>query len=269
MKLSAILDVWPWRAGRGNTGEPVIFVVSYPRSGNTMVVRTLARLLDAKSFTAMPGKQRRFDRAKGDAEASRVRIVKDHVPRLDYRRDRCIFVIRDGRDSVISLAYMVRERYPITLASELADFIRWAHDNYNLGSWATHMRKVQRLRSHPGKLLVRYEDLLSESGAEFFQEVVDFAIPGHGLDRDVVAAAYADKDQVLANIGSKPKANKYWGLGIEFPPESIFYEWSKNRQLSSWRQIWPSDAKRAFHETGATEYLMMHGYETDADWWRD
>ena len=49
----------------------------------------------------------------------------------------------------------------------------------------------------------------------------------------------------------------------------MFYEWSLNRKGSNWRETWDQAAKRAFHETGATEALMELGYETEPNWWRD
>ena len=75
------------------------------------------------------------------------------------------------------------------------------------------------------------------------------------------------------NIAERLKADKssaaQWGHG-EQPDESddIFYAWSRNRQNSNWRTVFDAEARRAFHETGATEFLMRFGFETDEDWWK-
>lgn len=89
------------------------------------------------------------------------------------------------------------------------------------------------LRESPDKFLVRYGDLIASD--------------------DTFIGSW------ISSIHDR------WGFGHTFEPESMFYEWSLNRKGSNWRQTWDKAAKRAFHETGATELLMG---ETDPDWWR-
>lgn len=248
---------------------PLTFVISYPRSGNTMLMRTLAPLLDAHIFEAMPGVPDYFNKADYTRNYPNIRLVKDHVAHAHYRDDSAIMLIRDGRDVVVSLAYMTlkRGRHSFSAKSDLPDFIRWLSREYPFGDWSSHMRQVRHLASGQDKLLVRYEDILSKDGANVFAQIVRFSVRGLSLSESSIANAYHSRDNVLEQIKNAP-GNEFWGIGAEFTPDSMFYEWSKNRKGSSWRQSWDAEAKKAFHDTGATDFLIEYGYETDPDWWR-
>lgn len=251
------------------SSAPLAYFVSYPRSGNTLATRLTAKATQGQVFSAMTEGYAPFSKCIYPRSYPLPRLIKDHVAHPHYRNDRCIFVVRDGRDTVISLAFMTSQNrlHSFVDKSEIADFIRWVSQSYVFGDWATHARNLMQLLEGPDKLLVRYEDLVASE--EQFVGIVDFFDPGNILPRTHLSRLFKDRDMVAERIKSRPDVNAQWGFGQKFEPDSMFHEWSLNRQGSSWRQAWDAAAKRAFHETGATELLMEFGYETNPDWWRE
>ena len=159
-----------------------------------------------------------------------------------------------------------QNRHACSRKGELADFIRWLDQNYEFGGWTDHMRAIGALMRGPGKLLVRYDDFAASP--DVLRRIVDFVDPDHGLSIERIQATFDWKSNIFEGIGANPHARDQWGIGAEFPPDSLFYEWSQNRQGSHWHAAWDMAAKQAFHETGATEFLLEYGFETDPDWWK-
>jgi sulfotransferase family protein len=247
---------------------PLAYFVSYPRSGNTLAMRLVAEAISGQVLTAMSQGNLPFSKRIYPTNYPFPRLVKDHVAHPHYRNDRCVLVVRDGRDTVISLAFMTLQQGQHGFAdrSEIADFIRWVSNSYVFGDWATHARDLVALSTEPDKLLVRYDDLVA--GEETLCEIVNFFDPGNKLPRKHLSKVFAERDSVVERIKARPAVNEEWGFGRTFGSESMFHEWSLNRQGSSWRETWDSAAKQAFHETGATDWLIELGFESDPDWWR-
>ncbi len=101
--------------------------MSYPRSGNTLATRLTAKATQGQVFSAMTEGYAPFSKRIYPKNYPLPRLIKDHVAHLHYRNDRCVLVVRDGRDTVISLAFMTLQNRLHRFAdkSELADFIRW------------------------------------------------------------------------------------------------------------------------------------------------
>ena len=247
---------------------PLAYFVSYPRSGNTLAMRLVANATLGQILVALRDGGTSFSKRIYPRSYPLPRLIKDHEAHRHYMNDRCVLIVRDGRDTIASLAFMTLQQrgHNFSDRGETADFIRWVSKSYAFGSWANHTKNLMTLLKGPDKLLVRYEDL--SANEQTFFDVVDFFDPGNMLPREHLAKLFAERNAVVESIKAAPHVNKEWGFGLEFEPGSMFYEWSLNRKGSSWREAWDSAAKRAFHETGATEALIEFGYETDPDWWR-
>ena len=264
-----------YRLGRNDLGAPtqstapIAYFVSYPRSGNTLATRLTARATQGQIFSAMSDGFSPFSKSIYPKSYPLPRLIKDHVAHRHYLGDKCVLIVRDGRDTVTSLAFMTLQQgqHEFTNRFQIADFIRWVAKSYVFGSWAAHVEDMMTLRDRPDKLLVRYEDLTTNS--ETFRQIIDFFDPGNKLPREHLIEIFDERDAVAKKIHESPAVNEQWGFGKTFEPDSMFYDWSLNRKGSSWRLSWDKAAKRAFHETGATEALIALGYETDCNWWRD
>lgn len=250
------------------SSTPLAFVCSYPRSGNTVAMQLAAQTLQAQVLEGMPNSMFPFSKRIYPKHYPFVRLIKDHEARAFYKHDRVALIVRDGRDCMISLAFMTLKNGGHFFAKrhELANFIRWLDKDYPFGGWAKYMRDASHLAGFENKYVMRYEDFMA--GPQAFIDLVRFLDPEHRFTDAGLTRGYETRHLVFDGVKNNPAANRSWGIGAEFEPDSLFYEWSQNRKGSSWRQSWDKEAKKAFHETGATDFLIEYGYETDPDWWK-
>jgi len=151
------------------------FVVSYPRSGNTWTRFLIANLVH-------PDKDASFANIESlipDAEAMSSRFLK-RVPRprmikshqyFDHRYRKVIYVVRDPRD--VALSYydfsrkyrQIQDGYPVT--SYVGDFVNGRLSSADWGTWAENVASwFYTRKGRPGFLLLRYEDMLSDTPRE-------------------------------------------------------------------------------------------------------
>lgn len=151
------------------------FVVSYPRSGNTWTRFLIANLLypdQVVSFT-------NIERLIPDAEAlsSRYlkalpspRVIKSHQY-FDHRYAKVLYIARDPRDVLLSYYHFARKYGHIADDYPLEQYIHgvvtgtlqstaWGTWKENVGSW------LAARHGSPSFLLVRYEDLMTDTHAE-------------------------------------------------------------------------------------------------------
>lgn len=147
-----------------------VFVVSYPKSGNTWTRFLIANLIHPEE----PATFANIDRLIPEAEEltkreldrmRRPRTMKTHQY-FDPRYQQVIYVVRDPRDVVVSEYHFFRKRrwiednFPIEqfvgrfLSGKTSDYGSWEE---NVSSW------VATRRNHSGFLLLRYEDMLAET----------------------------------------------------------------------------------------------------------
>lgn len=154
------LDVFP-----GDT-----FLVSYPKSGNTWTRFLVANLV-------YPDRKPDFSNINElipDPEAlskkhlkslARPRILKSHQY-FDPRYQKVIYIVRDPRDVVLSEYHFQIKRRVIAEGYSIQDFaVRFLGNQvgHPYGSWFENVGSwFFTRRNHPGFLLVRYEDLLSQ-----------------------------------------------------------------------------------------------------------
>jgi hypothetical protein len=149
------------------------FIVSYPKSGNTWTRFLIANLLHPEPnltlldmerlVPAVDGQTRRFFRTM-----PRPRVIRDHGP-FNPQYKNVIYIVRDPRDVVVSAynfvlkATIVDEDYPIT--TFVNEFVRGARSA--VGSWGENVASWLATRGNtPRFLLLRYEDMLSETSRE-------------------------------------------------------------------------------------------------------
>ena len=136
----------------------MIWLASYPRSGNTFVRNILYEVygIESSVFHTIPNR-------KKDPEYHRSAVVKTHeLPeKLDPRfRDRpVVYLIRDGRDAIVSEAWHRKNfhdpRSKIKL--NMLEAVLAAGDSH-FGGWARNVAEwIAR-----ADLLIRFEDLIRD-----------------------------------------------------------------------------------------------------------
>lgn len=153
-----------------------VYVVSYPKSGNTWMRFLLANLLHPESPTTFQNVDIRIpeiynysDRAL--RSLSRPRILKSHEA-FDFRYPKVIYIVRDPRDVAVSKYHWIRKWRGIPDGYPMEEFVsRWIlaeFDRYlKAGSWADNVLSWLAMRGGAlSFLLVRYEDVIGNTLGE-------------------------------------------------------------------------------------------------------
>jgi Sulfotransferase domain len=249
-------------AGRNLVAYPDdTFIVSYPKSGNTWTRFLIANLLQPDSpltlldmerlVPAVDGQTRRFFKAM-----PRPRVIRDHGP-FNPQYKNVIYIVRDPRDVVIS-AYnfvlkgaIIDESYPIT--TFVNEFVRGARSA--VGSWGENVASWLATRGNtPRFLLLRYEDMLSETAREL-GKVASFLGMQVTADRlaEAVNRSSADNMRKLEKMhGDKWAQNKHMKRrDIPFV---------RSAKAGGWRSILPETAVAEI-ESAWGPLMAKLGYE--------
>lgn len=157
-----------------------VFIVSYPRSGNTWMRFLVGNLVNRErptTFTDIetvaPDIYKNSDRAL--SRLPTPRYLKSHEP-FDRRYRRVIYIVRDPRDVAVSYyhylikigrlkeTFSMEEHVRSFVSGELDGFGTWRE---NVGSWLGARRGTEAF------LFLRYEDLLTRT-LEELQRVAHF-----------------------------------------------------------------------------------------------
>ncbi|MGA7234469.1 MAG: sulfotransferase domain-containing protein [Bryobacteraceae bacterium] len=146
-----------------------IYIVSYPRSGTTLMQMLLYQLttdgsLDFRHISEVsPYLERSILRGRDLNALRSPRIIKTHFPadKLPSLPGRFIYVARQGPDVAVSNYQFSKShrRYRGTLAQFLEGFLGSAT---GLEFWLAHIRGWRKRLQQGNGYLVRYEDLLAD-----------------------------------------------------------------------------------------------------------
>jgi hypothetical protein len=169
-------------AGRGVTVFPDdVFLVSYPRSGNTWTRFLLGNLIDQNQPVTFSNIESRipeiyFNPDRWLRRLPRPRMLKSHES-FQPHYPRVIYIVRDPRDVAVSFyhhnvkARNIPDDYP--MVQFVPRFIAGEFDP-KFGSWRDNVLSWTVLRKDdPGFLLLRYEDMKRDT-AGVLSSVVAF-----------------------------------------------------------------------------------------------
>jgi hypothetical protein len=230
----------------------VQFIAAYPRSGSTWLRTMLVNLLyrnsnsDPEVFNKIiPGTS--IGRVGRVYAAPSPRIISTHS---NYRCtiNRAVYLIRDGRDSVVSLFHYTTSRGGINMdfkmwfAQYMSGFfgLRW---DQNAVSWLSRGRKVLGERM----LFVRYEDFLANTLGEL-AKVCNFL----GINA-------AQEELTCAIEASTIEKGREWEKryqGEIKDPNASFYRGGK---CGEWRNLFSENQKKAFLRV-SEKALRLGGY---------
>jgi hypothetical protein len=162
-------------AGRNVTVFPDdVFVVSYPRSGNTWTRFLIGNLIYQDEPVTFANIESRlpeiyFNPDHAMRRLPRPRILKSHECfQPQYRR--IIYIVRDPRDVAVSFYHHNIKAGNIADDYAIEDFVpRFINAEFDArwGSWAEHVLSWLRLRQNsPGFILLRYESMKQQPDAD-------------------------------------------------------------------------------------------------------
>lgn len=209
----------------------IIWLASYPRSGNTLLRTILWNCFGLRSGSIYPGDLGDEELLKAyvghiDQDpngrihfpAGNIRLIKTHeIPSGD---DPAIYTVRDGRAAYASLS----EFYKNNLSLEAA-----ISGHSRFGTWSNHLT-AWKPWSRPNTLLLMYEEMISD------------------LPRVL--------DKIESFIGRKAIASK-------IPDREFLTSLDERmvRKKSDWREIFSAGAMELFNQTNMEMMCRMGYYE--------
>jgi len=163
--------------GVPNPRHSDIYLVSYPKSGNTWMRYLMAYAIwpeltdvDLVEMAAyIPSFRLIHDSAMmqdPDAPCNQLkhRLIKEHTAYnklAKHHVKRAIYIVRDGRDAIVSYWYFCNQRDNTSIS--FSDFIKLsAKPSHSYGPWKDHVKGWMNA-SLDAKLIIRYEDLLDNT----------------------------------------------------------------------------------------------------------
>jgi len=261
IKLAGKIVLNRERVVRGYTFfDDDIFLVSYPKSGNTWTRFLLANLVHADRTVDLRTIERLVPELyiNDDVElarAPRPRILKTHNA-FDPRYRRVIYVVRDPRDVAVSYFHYAKKmgRSPDdeTIEAFVERFILGRVDTF--GSWGQNVGSWLGAREGQGDfIVVRYEDLIEDAMAQL-DRIAEFL--GQPRDRDRLERAI-ELSSVDRLRSLESKQGKDWKMARHGDANRSFFRSGKS---GGWRNELPEPCARRIARTWARQMALV-GYE--------
>lgn len=237
---------------------PLVFVVGYPKTGTTWVCQLVADYLQLPfpRFSLLP--------------VGCPAVVHGHE-RVWKRYPKCVYVMRDGRDAVVSQYFHIAQTIPEGDHPRLTARQRRmfpglvnkanVHDNFpgfvdrmmtrpqsSRANWGEHVRSYYE-SDNPNVVLIRYEDLLHDGEAALARAMA--RLTGEEADLDRVRDA-------LRRFSFERQAGRR--RGVEQPSSFL-----RKGQVGDWANYFTRQAAETF-DRACGEMLIRSGYEPDRSW---
>lgn len=177
---------------RPDIGDEDVFLVSFPRSGNTWL-RYMLTLLHPGVRSAedrdMHGVIPNLDQKPDLTWTPRPRVIKSHST-FDARYPRVIYLLRDGRDATYSYYVFCQKEFGYT--GSFREFL--AVHPYPPSRWHEHVESWLCGDHQTPLLLIRYEEMLSDPKVQLKRalEFLSWKFDVEQIDR-VIAESTLDR----------------------------------------------------------------------------
>ncbi|MEP7288290.1 MAG: sulfotransferase domain-containing protein [Chloroflexota bacterium] len=238
----------------GDFNPQDIFIVGYPKSGNTWFQHMVCELVYGIDTRIAPDALIEQLTGADDSKSYYSRVstpmyFKSHfLPRPEYRR--VVYLLRDGRDAMVSYFHHIKA---IEHLSELDKMDVVRNGTYlSPCKWYEHVERWLENPYTANILLIKYEDMKT-SPAEVLHKFCDFA----GIDRD---DSYIE--QVIARTSFSEMKKKEVAVGWaneNWPKDQTFV---RRGIVGSYKDEMPPDVLTEFLEQSAAT-LRKVGYSVD------
>jgi hypothetical protein len=137
--------------------EKMIYLASYPRSGNTFFRIVLHEVYGIKSLEYGGPFMREIDYDPADYPIVKTHLLPEQLPYLD--RMPVVYLVRDGRDAIVSMAHHKKDIIdPGSDYLENLKEIIQARDGSYFGGWSRHVLSWYDRAS----VVIRFENLIRD-----------------------------------------------------------------------------------------------------------
>ncbi len=183
--------------------KSIVWVASYPRSGNTFLRTVLWQCFGLRSASIYPmdlGGNKQLEEYVGHIEHGRDHKIKfpdNAIPLLkthEHQSDNApaIYIVRDGRAACVSLAKFYKNL-------KLKNVVEGRHQ---FGPWSNHVKSWHPW-NRPNTLLLRYEDMLNDLPAAV--ESI-----GEYLDMNPTCDRITHREKIAGSDGRWVKKKSNW-----------------------------------------------------------
>jgi hypothetical protein len=232
-----------------------IFVLGYPRTGTNWVCRILSHYFELPIYIS---------------ELSRLPSFRPavlHLHRFFVPRERTIYMLRDGRDSLVSYYFKLLNSVPEgaptrarlqeycpqplshdNLRENLPGFTRYLFEAHRKSSipYPEHVREARRRGLHS----IRYEDL-RQDGEKAVSSAVSF-----------LSGSPADPDRVREALEATSFEKR---SGRQIGDEDVHHPTIRKGIVGDWKNHFTPESARLFDQY-AGDALIECGYEPDHSW---
>lgn len=232
-----------------------IFIVGYPKSGNTWFQFLIAGVVygvdprwgpNPLVYDLVPD----VSYNKYYRRYATPMFFKSHaLPCAEYRR--VVYLLRDGRDTIVSYRH-----YQQAIHGVGYDFLKFVTPETELYPchWPEHVNAWMQNPYRAQMLLIKYEDLLREPVREL-ERFCQFA----GISRETGHLTAIAEAASFRNLRDKEARFGFGRPDHNFPPDKFFF---RRGVAGSHKDEMPSDVLQRFLEHAA-ETLRRYGYATD------
>ena len=171
-----------------------VFIVGFPKSGNTWMQSLMAGVLYGIDTEFMPDKlaQEIVPDVHGRKYYKRFGVINffktHHLPKPNYKK--VIYLVRDGRDAMVSYYHFNKN---LGVDVTLEGMVKYGKNVYP-AKWAEHVSSWQKNPYNAVILTIRYEDLLNQPlielnkicsfvNIERSEELLNKVIVGNEIDK--------------------------------------------------------------------------------------
>lgn len=214
----------------------IIWIASFPRSGNTFLRIVLNRLYGVRTSTVydIDGVADRlghdfvgFEERPATYDVMRKspdqHFVKTHLPcdQLVRSEDRVICLVRDGRDSMVSWARQLSERPGRNFYEELSTLVTQP-DKRRTGQWGRNVLSWLKPK-FDSRVVLRYEDLIEAPNA-IVERAISTLFPEMQRARHVIVPTFDELQSIDDRFFRRGITGTYRD---EFPDELHEQFWSQ------------------------------------------
>lgn len=234
------------------TLENDVFIVGYPKSGNTWVQNLVASIVYGLDASKAPDSliqdlvpdihykhyYRRYQ--------TPMFFKSHHLPKSEYKR--VIYLLRDGRDVMVSYFNFLK-----TLKNQEIDFFKIVHgENLFPCKWHEHLEAWLSNPYNAKIIFISYENLYGDPINELKKlcEFIELEIDSVSLEKIIQNTSF----ETMRNKESK------WGMYHSQWPKDTFF--TRRGKIGSYKDEMPSEVLEAFlvEASGTLEKL---GYSAD------
>ncbi len=195
MKFSAVIKPIDY------SEDDDVFVVGFPKSGNTLMQQIIAQLVYGLNSSASRTMVELIaPDVYGNSHYFRFNDVcffKSHeLPKPEYRK--VIYMIRDGREALLSYYHMKKN---IGKEIELSELYNDKHKIFGT-TWSGHIRAWEENKFGAEILFVRYEDLMKDKKSELIK-ICDF-LKIQRKEKEIEQTIHQTSFEFMKSLEQKP-----------------------------------------------------------------